>query len=291
LLDQGDEVVCLDNFSTGSRDNVTQLEARPGFSLIEHDIVEPYVPFKPVDLVMHLASPASPPQYLARPIQTLKVGSAGTINALDIASSNNAGFLLASTSEIYGDPEVNPQPESYRGNVSCTGPRSVYDEAKRFAEAVTAAYRRTHEVDARIARIFNTYGPRLGSSDGRVVSNFIVQALRGEALTVYGAGTQTRSLCYVDDLVEGLLALVESDETEPVNLGNPDERSVLDIAEVIIDLTHTSSKIVYKSLPEDDPLTRCPDITRARGVLRWEPKVPLEDGLQRTIDWFRSVLG
>jgi dTDP-glucose 4,6-dehydratase len=289
LLGDGHEVECIDNFLTGSPANVAHLEDDPRFTLVEHDITRPYVPETPPTAVMHLASPASPPAYLANPIHTLKVGSLGTINALGIAKAFGARFFLASTSEIYGDPEVHPQPESYRGNVSTTGPRGVYDEAKRFAEAATMAYHRDHGVDTRIARIFNTYGPRLAPGDGRAVSNFVVQALEGRALTVYGDGSQTRSFCYVDDLVSGFLALMERGGADPVNLGNPDERSILEIAEIVRSATGADVDIEMRPLPEDDPKVRCPDITRARQTLGWEPQVPLERGLERTIEYFRAA--
>lgn len=290
LLRAGSEVICLDNFLTGSKANVAHLESERGFSLVEHSITHPYYPEKPVTSVMHLASPASPPMYLANPIHTMKVGSLGTINALGIAKANDASFFLASTSEIYGDPEVRPQPETYRGNVSTTGPRGVYDEAKRFAEAVTMAYHTDHGVDTRIIRIFNTYGPRLAPSDGRAVSNFIAQALSGEPLTIYGDGLQTRSFCYVDDLIDGMLLVLERGDAEPVNLGNPDERSIKEIAELVLELTGADVPIEYRPLPIDDPRVRCPDITVARAKLGWEPKVDLRDGLERTIAWFRTQI-
>ena len=290
LLGEGSEVICLDNYLTGSRENVAHLERKPGFTLVEHSITHPYYPDGRVTAVMHLASPASPPMYLANPIHTMKVGSLGTINALGIAKANEATFFLASTSEIYGDPEVRPQPESYRGNVSTTGPRGVYDEAKRFAEAVTMAYHTDHGIDTRIIRIFNTYGPRLAPSDGRAVSNFIAQALSGQPLTIYGDGEQTRSFCYVDDLIEGMLLLMERGDAEPVNVGNPDERSIKEIAELVLEMTGADVGIDHRPLPEDDPRVRCPDITLARAKLGWEPKVSLRDGLERTIAWFRTQI-
>ena len=289
FLGEGAEVVCLDNYLTGSRANVAQLEGRPGFTLVEHDVTKPYWPDEPPTSVLHFASPASPPAYLANPIHTLKVGGLGTLHALGIAKDAGASFLLASTSEVYGDPEVRPQPESYRGNVSTTGPRGVYDEGKRYSEALTMAYRRGHGVDTRIVRIFNTYGPRLAPADGRAVPNFISQALSGEPLTVYGDGSQTRSFCYVDDLVDGIIALLRSGEPEPVNLGNPDERSILDLAKAVLVATGSDSEIVFEPLPVDDPKVRCPDITRARAILGWSPKVTLEDGLERTVEWFRAA--
>jgi dTDP-glucose 4,6-dehydratase len=290
FLNEGAEVVCLDNLITGSAGNVGHLTERSGFSLVEHDMTRPYFPDPKPTAVLHLASPASPPAYLANPIHTLKVGSLGTMHALGMAREAEATFLLASTSEVYGDPEVRPQPESYRGNVSTTGPRGVYDEAKRFAEAMTMAYHRAHGVDTRIVRIFNTYGPRLAPGDGRAVPNFISQALDDRPLTVYGDGSQTRSFCYVDDLVDGIVALLRSGEHEPVNIGNPDERSILDLAEAVISLTGASSEIVFEPLPEDDPKIRCPDIARARALLGWAPRVSLEEGLERTVAWFRSAL-
>jgi dTDP-glucose 4,6-dehydratase len=287
LLERGAAVVCLDNFLTGSPANVEHLVDDPAFTLVNHDVTKPYFPEATPTHVMHFASPASPPAYLANPIHTLKVGGLGTLHSLGIAKDAGAAFILASTSEIYGDPEVRPQPESYRGNVSTTGPRGVYDEGKRYAEALTMAYHRGHGVDTRIVRIFNTYGPRLAPGDGRAVPNFISQALAGEPLTVYGDGSQTRSFCYVDDLVDGILALLASSEHDPVNLGNPDERSILELAQLVIEATGASSEIVFEDLPEDDPRVRCPDITRAQAILGWEPKVPLSEGLERTVEWFR----
>ncbi len=289
LIDSGYHVVCVDNFITGERDNIDHLQGAERFTLIEHDICRPLALEQRPDLVLHLASPASPPAYLAKPIETLEVGSLGTRNALEIARSADATFVLASTSEVYGDPEVRPQPESYRGNVSTTGARSVYDESKRFAEALTMAYHRTYGVDTRIARIFNTYGPRLKPGDGRAISNFVRQALGDEPITVYGDGSQTRSFCYVDDLVDGLLALVGTTFNDPVNLGNPDERTILEVAELVLARTGSSSTIVFEPLPEDDPLVRQPDIARARAVLGWHPKVSLDEGLDTTIEWFRSL--
>jgi dTDP-glucose 4,6-dehydratase len=291
LLDRGAEVVCLDNFLTGSPVNVEHLADHPAFTLVSHDVTKPYFPEQPPTHVMHFASPASPPAYLANPIHTLKVGGLGTLHSLGIAKDARAAFILASTSEVYGDPEVRPQPESYRGNVSITGPRGVYDEGKRYAEALTMAYHRGHGVDTRIVRIFNTYGPRLAPGDGRAVPNFISQALAGESLTVYGDGSQTRSFCYVDDLVDGILALLDSGEHEPVNLGNPDERSILELARLVVEATGSASEIVFEDLPEDDPKVRCPDITRARTILGWEPKVGLRAGLGRTVEWFRRRAG
>ncbi|MDQ3877336.1 MAG: SDR family oxidoreductase [Actinomycetota bacterium] len=288
-LERGWTVECVDNFVTGDPRNVAHLDERAGFSLVQHDVIVPYRPEGEPDLVLHFASPASPPAYLALPIETLEVGSLGTMNALDIARAFGAVFVLASTSEVYGDPEVHPQPESYRGNVSTTGPRSVYDEAKRFAEAVTVAYHRKHGVDVRIGRIFNTYGPRLSPGDGRAIPNFVAQALEGAPITVYGDGSQTRSFCYVDDLIEGFAKLAESTERDPVNIGNPGEYTILSLAEKIIEKTGSRSEIVFEPLPVDDPKVRRPDITRARAILGWEPKVSLDEGLDRTIEWFRSV--
>jgi dTDP-glucose 4,6-dehydratase len=282
------EVFCLDNFLTGSRTNVAHLADNPAFHLIEHNIVEPYFPEAQPTHVLHFASPASPPQYLANPIHTLKVGGLGTLHALGIAKASGARFVLASTSEIYGDPEVSPQPESYWGHVSSIGPRGVYDEAKRYSEALTMAYHRAHGVDTRIVRIFNTYGPRLAPGDGRAIPNFISQALKGEPLTIYGDGSQTRSFCYVDDLVRGIVTLMDEGPADPVNLGNPDERTIAQLAQLVLDVTGSKSEIEYLPLPVDDPRVRCPDITRAKDLLGWEPTVELEDGLNRTVAWFRA---
>jgi dTDP-glucose 4,6-dehydratase len=290
LLERGDEVVCLDNLVTGSMDNVAHLFGRPGFTFVRHD-VSTYVHVSgPVDAVLHFASPASPRDYLELPIQTLKVGSLGTHHCLGLAREKGARFLLASTSEVYGDPEMHPQREDYRGSVNPVGPRGVYDEAKRFAEAMTMAYHRAHGVDVRIARIFNTYGARMRPMDGRVVSNFLVQALEGRPLTVYGDGSQTRSFCYVDDQVTGLLALLDSSYVGPVNIGNPDECTMLELARLVLEVTGSDSPIVHRPLPVDDPARRKPDITLARAVLGWEPTVPLAEGLARTVDWFRARL-
>jgi dTDP-glucose 4,6-dehydratase len=290
LLAEGHEVLGMDNLVTGRMENVSHLPGLGRFQLIEHNVCEHIHVEGPLDAVLHLASPASPPAYLALRIQTLKVGALGTQKTLGVALAKRARFLLASTSEVYGDPLVSPQPETYWGNVNPIGPRGVYDEAKRFAEAMTMAYHRSHGVDARIARIFNCYGPRLQPDDGRVVSNFIWQALMGEPITVYGDGSQTRSFCYVDDLVEGLHRLLLSDYVGPVNLGNPDEIMVRELAETVLDLTGSGSEIVYQPLPEDDPKVRCPDISLAREVLGWEPRVPLRAGLDRTIAYFRPQL-
>ncbi len=290
LLDRGDDVVGIDNLSTGDAANIAHLAGRD-FRFVRHDVSN-YIDLDgPVDAVLHWASPASPIDYLERPIPTLKVGALGTHNALGLAKAKRATFVLASTSEVYGDPLEHPQTESYWGNVNPIGPRGVYDEAKRFAEAMTTAYRRYHGLDTKIVRIFNTYGPRMRVRDGRAVPNFIAQALRGEDLTVYGDGTQTRSFCYVSDLVDGILRLMRSDTNDPVNLGNPNEMTVAGIAEEIIRLTGSSSRIVHEPLPVDDPKVRQPDISRARGVLDWEPRVPLAEGLTKTIAWFRTALG
>ena len=289
-VERGDEIVVLDDFTTGTRENVAHLEGNPQVTIVAVDVSAEVPVTGIVDRVYNLASPASPPAYLERPLETLAVGSEGTRRLLELADANGARFVMASTSEIYGDPTVHPQVESYRGNVDPIGPRSVYDEAKRFSESITAAFNRSRGTNVGIARIFNTYGPRLAAGDGRVVSNFIVQALTGESLTIYGDGSQTRSLCFVSDLVAGLLALGDSDTLGPVNLGNPDERTVGEIAEAILRLTGSSSSLEYQPLPTDDPTRRCPDITRARSVLGWEPKVVTEDGLTITINHFRELL-
>jgi len=291
LLAEGDDVICVDNFLTGSADNIASFLGNQRFTFIQQDVTNfIYVPGA-LDAILHFASPASPIDYLEHPIQTLKVGSLGTHKALGLAKEKRARFLLASTSEVYGDPLVHPQKEDYWGNVNPIGPRGVYDEAKRFAEAITMAYQRTHGVQTRIVRIFNTFGPRMRQEDGRVVPNFIAQALRGENLTVFGDGSQTRSFCYVTDLVEGILRLLRSDHPTPVNVGNPREMTVLQFAKLIIELTGTRSGIAYKPLPVDDPKVRQPDITLARRVLGgWEPVVPVEEGLRRTIEYFRGKL-
>jgi dTDP-glucose 4,6-dehydratase len=294
LLSHGHEVICLDNLSTGTVDNIAHLLGNDRFRFYKHDVTEYIYIGQPVDAVMHFASPASPRDYLELPIQTLKVGALGTHKTIGLAKREKARFLMASTSETYGDPLVNPQPESYWGNVNPIGLRGVYDEAKRFAEALVMAYHRYHRVDTRIARIFNTYGPRMRPHDGRVVSNFIVQALKEEPLTVYGKGDQTRSFCYVDDEIGGLVKLLLAPDSEdmhlPINIGNPHELTVLEIAEKIIRLTGSKSKIVFEPLPEDDPKVRRPDITRAMQLLDWTPKIALEDGLARTIEYFKSKL-
>ena len=288
LLDEGYEVVCLDNFLTGHADNVQHLMERPGFRLMRVDVSEFIHVGGAVDAVLHFASPASPIDYLKLPIHTLKVGSIGTLHALGLAKEKGARFLLASTSEVYGDPQVHPQPESYWGHVNPVGPRGVYDEAKRFSEALTMAYRNTHGIDTAILRIFNTHGPRMRPDDGRAIPTFIRQAIKGEPITVAGDGSQTRSIQYVDDLVEGVMRLLHSDQPGPINIGNPHEVSMQQLAEVIRDLIGAKSEIVHIPRPQDDPTVRQPDITQARALLGWEPVVPLEDGLKRTIEYFRQ---
>jgi dTDP-glucose 4,6-dehydratase len=289
LLGRGDEVVCVDNLSTGSTTNVEHHFGDKAFTFVQHDVTQfIWVP-GPVDAVLHLASPASPIDYLELPIQTLKVGSLGTHNCLGLAKAKGASFFLASTSEVYGDPQVHPQPETYWGHVNPVGPRGVYDEAKRFAEALTLAYHRNHGIDVRIARIFNTFGERMRPQDGRVVSNFLVQALAGEPLTVYGDGSQTRSFCYVDDEIRGFLALLDGPHTGPANIGNPGEFTVLELAHLVKEVTGSSSEITFEPLPVDDPTQRQPDITLARELLGWEPRVALREGLERTAEWFRSA--
>jgi dTDP-glucose 4,6-dehydratase len=291
FLKEGHDVICVDNLLTGDRDNIAHLFAYRQFTFLEQDVTNYVFVSGHLDAIMHFASPASPVDYLELPIQTLKVGSLGTHNALGLAKAKDARILVASTSEVYGDPLVHPQTEEYWGNVNPIGPRGVYDEAKRFLEAMTMAYRRTHGVQTRIVRIFNTYGPRMRMRDGRVVPNFICQALKGEPLSVYGAGDQTRSFCYVDDLVEGLMRLLWSDEPGPVNVGNPNEMTILQFAQKIIALSGSTSKIDYQPLPEDDPKVRQPDITKARRVLGgWEPKVSLDEGLGATIEYFKQRL-
>jgi dTDP-glucose 4,6-dehydratase len=290
LLAEGHEVVCVDNLVTGRMENIAHLADRGDFRFVRHDVSRPFEIDGPVDSVLHFASPASPIDYLELPIQTLKVGSLGTHNTLGLAKAKKARYLLASTSEVYGDPKEHPQKETYWGNVNPVGPRGVYDEAKRFAEAMAMAYHRTHGLDVRIVRIFNTYGPRMRLRDGRVVPAFIQQALTGEPMTVFGEGKQTRSFCYVDDLVEGIYRLLQSDLTEPCNIGNPHEMTILEFAETIRDAVGSRSPILHKPLPVDDPQTRRPDITQARTRLGWEPKVTLAQGLESTIAYFRTAL-
>lgn len=290
LLDRGDEVVAIDNLITGDTRNIEHNFSRPGFSFVEADVSNyMWVPGE-VDVVMHFASPASPIDYLEMPIQTLKVGSLGTHNSLGLAKAKDAKFFMASTSEVYGDPLVHPQTEEYWGNVNPVGPRGVYDEAKRFSEAMTMGYHTHHGLDTRIVRIFNTYGPRMRPNDGRVVSNFIVQALKGEDLTIYGDGSQTRSFTYVADEIRGFLALLDSDINSPVNVGNPNEFTISQLAELVTEIIDTGSKVTYHDLPVDDPMQRKPDITKAREHLDWEPVVQLREGLGFTIDYFRELL-
>jgi dTDP-glucose 4,6-dehydratase len=290
LLDRGVEVVCLDNFLTGSPENVLHLMEHPGFRLVRCDVTDyVHVP-GPVDLVLHFASPASPLDYLRMPIETLKVGSLGTLHTLGLAREKGARYVLASTSEVYGDPLVHPQPEEYWGNVNPVGPRGVYDEAKRFSEALTTAYRSSRGTDTGIVRIFNTYGPRMRADDGRAIPAFVGQALSGRPLTVAGDGSQTRSICYVDDTVTGILAMAFSDHAGPVNIGNPDELSMLRLAEWIVELTGSDSPVEFVDLPVDDPKVRRPDTTRAEELLDWRPVVPSEVGLRRTVDWFAGEL-
>jgi dTDP-glucose 4,6-dehydratase len=290
LLDNGMRVLALDNLITGSRENLRALEARSEFEFRQADVNHGIFVGGDVQYVLHFASPASPPQYDANPIHTLKVGTLGTMNMLGLARAKGATFLLASTSEVYGDPLVHPQPESYWGNVNPIGPRGCYDEAKRCAEAFAMAYHRAHDVNTRIIRIFNTHGPRMQVLDGRAVPNFMAQAIRGEPLTVYGDGSQTRSLCYVADLVRGVLAVLQRGDEMPVNLGNPSEVTVLELAKTIVRLAGSQSEIVHRDLPVDDPKQRRPDITRARTMFGWEPEVALEDGLTRTLEYFRTVV-
>ena len=290
LLGKGHAVIGLDNLITGNTRNIEHLAGDEKFQFIKHDVTEYIFISGTVDAILHFASPASPVDYLEYPIQTLKVGALGTHKALGLAKEKKARFLLASSSEVYGDPLVHPQREDYWGNVNPTGPRGVYDEAKRFGEAMTFAYHRTHGVDTKIARIFNTYGPRMRSGDGRVVPNFITQALSGKPLTVYGDGSQTRSFCYVSDLVDGIYRLLISETNDPVNLGNPVEMKIVDFARKVLDLTGSKSDIVFERLPVDDPKVRQPDIGRAREILEWQPGVPVEEGLKSTIKYFKSVM-
>jgi dTDP-glucose 4,6-dehydratase len=289
LLAAGHSVLGVDNLSTGDLDNLAHLRSEARFRFEQRDICQAFDP-GPVDYVFNLASPASPPEYLRLGIETLRVGSVGTGNALEIALNHDAGFLHASTSECYGDPLVHPQPEDYWGNVNPVGPRSVYDEAKRYAEALVMAYHRTHGLNTHLVRIFNTYGPRLRPGDGRVISNFMMQALRGEALTVYGEGHQTRSFCYVDDLIEGMVRLSRSAEHLPVNIGNPNEFTILECAQAVLKATGSKSELRFAPLPQDDPARRQPDITRARSLLGWEPQISLPDGLSKSLPFFQSTL-
>lgn len=289
-LSEGADVICVDNSITGRRSNVEHLLEQPAFTLVEHDIIEGLPPLPRVERVFHLASPASPPVYQRYPIETLRVNSEGTRHLLELAARDNASFLYCSTSEVYGDPLEHPQREDYRGNVSPTGPRSMYDEAKRYGEALTVAYARTRGVDAHIVRIFNTYGPRMGVTDGRVVTNLLSQALRGEPLTIYGDGTQTRSFQYIDDLIEGMTRLIEVDHHAPVNLGNPGEYTMLELAHLVKEITETSSPITFKPLPQDDPKQRRPDISLAKELLGWEPRVPVREGLKRTAAYLQHEI-
>lgn len=288
IMARGDSAVCVDNLATGRPDNVAHLMGQPGFTFVEADVSSALDVPGPVDAVAHLASPASPPDYLRLPLETLAVGSHGTENALRLAHRHGARFVLASTSEVYGDPAVHPQTEDYWGNVNPVGPRSVYDEAKRFAEALTRAHRETHGVNAGIIRIFNTYGPRMSARDGRIVTNFITQALNGDPLTIYGDGSQTRSFCYVDDLIRGIVSMIDCAESGPVNLGNPEEFTVAEFAQLVLRVTGSGSPVEYLPLPVDDPTRRCPVITRASQVLGWQPQIRVEDGVRRTVEWFRS---
>jgi dTDP-glucose 4,6-dehydratase len=290
LLAQGHEVVAMDNFLTGSAENLDACRAHRGFRFVQHDVTEYISVDGTLDWVLHFASPASPRDYLELPIQTLKVGALGTHNALGVALAKKASFLLASTSEVYGDPLVHPQREDYWGNVNPVGPRGVYDEAKRFAEAMTMAYHRTHGVDTRIVRIFNTHGPRMRLNDGRAIPAFMTQALRGEPVTVYGDGSQTRSFQYISDLIEGVWRLMQHPGHAPVNIGNPQEMTLLELAKRVIRLAGSRSEIVFRPLPEDDPKVRQPDIERARRLLGWEPRVDTDEGLRRTLEWFRAQL-
>ncbi|MHC4870954.1 MAG: UDP-glucuronic acid decarboxylase family protein [Planctomycetota bacterium] len=291
MLTQGHDVICVDNLLTGRLENIEHLSDNPSFSFLKQNVSEYILVKGPVDYILHFASPASPIDYLKLPIQTLKVGSLGTHNALGLAKSKKARILLASTSEVYGDPAVHPQKEDYWGNVNPIGPRGVYDEAKRFAEAITMAYQRTHNVETRIVRIFNTYGPRMRVDDGRALPSFLSQMLKGKDITVFGDGSQTRSFCYVADLVAGLFKLLMSEEKEPVNIGNPEEISILDFAKELKELTGSKSNIINEPLPVDDPKVRRPDITKAREKLNWEPEVSRRDGLIKTIEYFRKELG
>ncbi|TET43255.1 SDR family oxidoreductase [Candidatus Aerophobetes bacterium] len=291
LLNKGNEVIAMDNLITGNMDNIAHLIGSENFRFVKHDVTEYIYVEGNLDYILHFASPASPVDYLHYPIQTLKVGSLGTHKTLGLAKTKRARYLLASTSEVYGDPQVNPQREDYLGNVDPVGPRGVYDEAKRFAEALTMAYHRYHGIDTRIARIFNTFGPRMRKEDGRVVPNFITQAIKGESLTVFGDGSQTRSFCYVSDLIEGIYRLMMSDVNDPVNLGSSNEMPVMEFANKVLEITRSRSGIVHKPLPVNDPKVRRPDITRAKKYLDWEPVVDLKEGLEKTIEWFKRDEG
>ena len=288
FLNEGNRVICVDNLLTGSLKNLDQVARHPSFRYIEQDVSKHIEIDEPVDYILHFASPASPADYHKYPIQTLKVGSLGTHNALGLAREKKAGFLLASTSEVYGDPLVHPQPEDYWGNVNPIGPRGVYDEAKRFAEAITLAYHRTHDLDVKIVRIFNTFGPKMRKNDGRAIPNFINQALSNEPITIFGNGKQTRSFCFISDLVDGIQRLIRSSYNQPVNIGNPKEMKLIELAHLIIELTRSNSKIEFRDLPEDDPKVRQPDIRRAKKILSWEPKINVRDGLAKTINYFRN---
>ena len=288
LLNKGSKVICIDNLITGNKENIRHLLSNKNFIFINHDVSKHIKIDEKIDYVMHFASPASPVDYQKIPIQTLKAGSLGTHNTLGLALAKKAKYILASTSEVYGDPQVNPQKEDYWGNVNPVGPRGCYDEAKRFAEALVMAYRRIHKLDVRIARIFNTYGPRMRKDDGRVVPNFINQALTDKPITVYGSGKQTRSFCYITDMIEGIYKLMISNINEPVNLGNPEEHTIIEFANLIKEITRSKSKIAFKGLPVDDPHVRCPDINKAKKELGWELKVNLREGLQKTIEWFKK---
>jgi len=288
LIKEGYQVICMDNLITGKKENILHILNNPEFEFIQHDVSKYIGIEENLDCILHFASPASPIDYQLYPIQTLKVGSLGTHNTLGLAKAKGATFLLASTSEVYGDPLVNPQREDYWGNVNCVGPRGVYDEAKRFAEAITLAYHRRHKIDTKIARIFNTFGEKMRKDDGRAIPNFITQALNNQPITVYGNGSQTRSFCYIDDLVNGIYKLMLSGLNEPVNLGNPNEIMILELAEKIIELANSKSKIIHKPLPKDDPKLRCPDIEKAKKRLAWTPQISLEKGLIKTIEWFKQ---
>ena len=288
FLEKGHRVICVDNLITGRQTNISHLQSNENFTYKKHDITQPFEIDEPIHFILNFASPASPKDYAQHPIKTLLTGAVGTQQLLELTKKHNATFLLASTSEVYGDPSVSPQSESYNGNVSCTGPRSCYDEAKRFAEAITMAYRRKHKLNTRIVRIFNTYGPRMKSNDGRVIPNFITQALKNEPITLYGSGEQTRSFCYVKDEIEGIFKLLMSNTHEPVNIGNPNEYTILQLAEKIKQLTGSTSKLVNEQLPEDDPQQRKPDTTKAKEFLDWEATTSLDEGLKKTIEWFKE---